>query len=270
MADGSANLMQAVYYKGGYVLLYPRVTAGVDLLEKDVPPNPYASSVSQEFPLGTRCISAEHEWAYCYNGAAALIPGYCVQSPASAGAAHDMDMVTAAADVGDYTVTITPGASTSMTANQYKEGILFTNDLAGEGQSMRIKSHPAITHSTTGILTLYDPVTLALTSATLTGVRKNPYNGVVITPHTTLTGYTVAVVNIPVPINYYFWGIVKGECAIHTIGTVVIGQGVTDDTTTGSVNGAVGPPSAFTERIIGVCVNASVTTDKSLINVNLS
>ena len=270
MADGSVNFMQAIYNKSGFVMHYPNVGAGSDLLEGVVPPDPFAISATQLYPLGTQLIRGEQVWRYALNGGVALVPGFTCQNAASAGAAHDMDMVTAAADVGDYTVTITPGASTSMTANQYKEGILFTNDLAGEGQSIKIKSHPAITHSTTGILTLYDPVTLALTSATLTGVRKNPYNGVVITPHTTLTGYTVAVVNIPVPINYYFWGIVKGECAIHTIGTVVIGQGVTDDTTTGSVNGAVGPPSAFTERIIGVCVNASVTTDKSLINVNLS
>ena len=270
MADGSVKNITAVYNKAGFVIQLPNVGAGVDLLEKSVPPDPFASTAAQQFPLGTTIIRGEQEWRYAYNGGVALVPGYTVQNAASAGAAHDMDMVTAAAAVGDYKITVTPTASTSMTANQYKEGFLFTNDLTGEGQCMKIKSHPAITHSTTGIITLYDPVTLAIDATTLTGVRKNPYDSVVVVPHTTLTGFTVGVCDIPVPINYYFWQCVKGLVAIHTIGTVVIGQGVTDDTTSGSVAGAVGPPSAFTKRIIGVCVNASVTTDKSLIKIDLT
>lgn len=257
-----------VFNESGFVALYPNVGVESELLQ-GYPLDPFAISATQQFPLGTKLIRGEQIWRYALNGAVALVPGFTCQTAASAGSAHDMDMVTAAAAVGDYEITITPTASTSMTANQYKEGYLYTNDLAGEGQCLKIKSHPAITHSTTGIITCYDPVTLALTSSTLTGVRRNPYSGVVVTPHTTLTGMIVGGCDIPVTAAYFFWLQTGGDIALHTIGTVVLGEGVVGDTTSGSVDGAVGPASGATEAVIGFCRNASVTTDKSLIFLTL-
>ena len=266
MTTNAKAFRHQVFNDSGFILEYPAL--GDDLLQ-GFPPDPYLTGTQQLFPLGTGLISAERKWRYVYNGAAALVPGFTVQNAASAGTQHDMDMVTAAADVGDFEITITPAASVSMTKNQYKEGYLWTNDLAGEGQCLKIKSHPAITHSTTGVITTYDPVTLALTADTLTGVRYNLYDNVIVVPHTTLTGLTIGVSNVPIPINDWGWIQTGGPCAIHTIGSVIIGQGVVDDTTSGSVAGAVGPPSGYTERIIGYVMNVSVTTDKSLIMLDV-
>ena len=264
MTTNATAFRHQVFNDSGYILEYPVLA---DDILQGYPPDPFLTGTVQLFPLGTGLISAERRWRYVYNGAAALVPGYTVQSAASAGAAHDMDMVTAAAAVGDFEITITPTASTSMTKNQYREGYLWTNDLAGEGQCLKIKSHPAITHSTTGVITTYDPVTLALTSSTLTGIRYNLYDNVIVTPHTTLTGIGIGVSDVPVPINYYGWIQTKGPAAVAGVGTLVIGQGVTDDTTTGSLAGSVGPPSAFTERIVGFVMNVGVDGDKSLINL---
>jgi len=263
MTTNAKAFRHQVFWDSGYILEYPVV--GEELLQ-GYPPDPFLTGTQQLFPLGTGLISAERRWRYVYNGAAALVPGFTVQSAAKASAGHSMDMVTGAADVGDFEITVTPVTAT-VTKDQYKEGYLWTNDLAGEGQCFKIKSHPAIVHTVAGVITTYDPVTLALTSSTLTGLSYNLYDNVIITPHTTLTGIGIGVSDVPIPINYYGWIQTKGLAAVAGVGTLVIGQGVTDDTTTGSVAGAVGPPSAFTERIVGFVQTVGVDGDKSLINL---
>jgi len=268
MVDGNVQYRHQVFNDSGFVLMYPNIGDQGELLQH-YPPDPFSISSEQRFPLGTKLIQGERVWRYALNGAVALVPGYTCQTAASAGSEHDMDMVTAAADVGDYDITITPTSSVSMTKDQYKEGYLFTNDLAGEGQCLKIKSHPAITHNETGVITCYDPVTLALTASTLTGVRRNPYSGVVITPDTTLTGMIVGACDIPVTIAYYFWMQTGGDIAIHGIGTLVLGDAVSGITSSGTVDGCVGPVEAYTHPVIGFCRNVGVTTDKSLIFLTL-
>lgn len=201
------------------------------------------------------------------NGGVALVPGFTVQSPAAASAGHSMDMVTAAAAVGDTQITVTP-ITDNVTANQYKDGYLFTNDLTGEGQCFRIKSNPAITAAATGVITLYDPVTLAIDATTLTGLRINPYRGVIVTPVTTLTGTVVGVSHRPLVAATYGWIQSKGPAAVHTIGTLVLGQNAIAPT--GTTAGSVGPEAAAgVSAVIGTVMNVSVTTDKSLIFLTL-
>jgi len=255
--------------RSGYTVMLPNVGEGSDLMS-GITPDPYAISSTQLFPLGTKLIQAERVWRYSLNGAAALVPGFTCQSAASAGAEHDVDMVTAAASVGDFEVTITPTSSVSMTANQYKEGYLWFNDETGKGQCMKVKSHPAITHNETGIITLYDPITLAIDSSTQTGIVKNPYSGVVITPDTTLTGMVVGICDIPVTIANYFWLQTGGPCSVNVIGTLVLGGSATGDTSAGTVDGSVGPfATVGTEQNIGSVMKIGATTEKALIFLTL-
>ena len=254
-----------VVNRAGGILVLPNV-GDYDGLLTTPDADPFAQSATQKFPLGTKLVEGDRAWRYVLNGGAALVPGFTTQSPAGV-SGHLMDMVTAAAAVGDLTVTVTP-VSASVTKNQYKDGYLFTNDLAGEGQCFKIKSHPAITHTNTGVITLYDPVTLALTSSCLTGLRACPFNGVIITPHTTLTGMILGVSQIPVTLAQYAWIQSRGPVAVHTIGTLVLGEQAVGDTTSGSVAGAVGPATAGM-AVVGTVMNASVTLDKSLVFLTL-
>jgi len=62
-------------------------------------------------------------------------------------------------------VTLTLGA-TAVTANQYQGGYLAVVDGAGEGQLLKIASHPAADLSTTVVVTLEDGPTTALSTST--------------------------------------------------------------------------------------------------------
>lgn len=230
--------------------------------------NPYdAPTVTQQLPLGTRIVQGEREFRYVKAGGVALVAGFTVQSAPAPSAGHVMDMVTAAAAVGATDITVTP-VTNNITANQYKDGYLFVNDATGEGQCFRVKSNPAITATETGVISLYDPVTLALDATALTGLRLNPYNGVVVTPITTLTGTVVGVSHRAITASYFGWIQTKGPAAVHTIGSLVLGQNAIAPV--GTTAGSVGPEAAAgISAVIGTVMNVSVTTDKSLIFLNL-
>jgi len=255
-----------VVNRSGGVVLLPNVEDFADLLyEVDV--DPFAQSSTQQYPLGTLLIEGERAWRYCLNGGVALVPGFTVQSAAIASAGHSMDMVTAAAVVGALTVTVTP-VTANVTANQYKDGYLFVNDLVGEGQCFKIKSNPAITAAATGVITLYDPVTLALDATTLTGLRVNPFSGVIVTPVTTLTGIVLGASQIPVTAAYYAWIQSAGPAAINGIGTLVLGKNAIAPT--GTTAGCVGPATiAYGEQVVGKVMNVCASTNKSLIYLTI-
>ena len=76
------------------------------------------------------------EFRYALAGAVALDQGKIVAAKAPTGH-HDMDLVTAAAAVGDSSVTVTL-EGTAAAKDIYADGYLFTNDDTGEGQVYRI------------------------------------------------------------------------------------------------------------------------------------
>ena len=130
---------------------------------------------------------------------------------------HDMDKaVTAATSAGSTTVSLeiteASGGSGDLVKDEYADGYLMFNDGPGEGEVYRIKSHPAHDASAdaTCVFTLDEPdgIRTALTTSSLAGIFKSPYNAVAIvdgdaTP-TSRTG-VVGVTTIPVTASYYCW-----------------------------------------------------------------
>lgn len=183
-------------------------------------------------------------------------------------AAHDNDLVTAAAAAGATTVTVTLGA-TLASLNQYEDGILYVNDNAGEGQLFRILSNPAAAASATLVLTLHEKVITALTSSSQTGLIENPYKDVVINPATTV-GRPVGWTNHDVADNSYFWMCSKGDVAALIDGTVVLGESVMPS------NGTAGAVEAYVLSadielpIVGTVTSVvNVTTDYGHIYGNI-
>jgi len=166
------------------------------------------------------------EFVYAQAGSVALNVGRLMQQAVKV-SGHEVDMVTAAAAIGATKVTVTP-ISNSVTINQYAEGYLIINDEAGGGYSYKIKSHPAITHANTGIVTLEEgsAIRVALTAATQSGFRKHPADEVLEAPLAE-TGVLVGVTVREVDANDYCWLQTKGTCAVLTNGTVVVGEPVT-------------------------------------------
>jgi len=241
-----------VFNDSGYILMFPNLGEDADLLQS-YPPNPYAESATQLYPLGTKLIQGERVWRYCKNGAAALAIAGLVQSPAVAHAEQNYNIACGAvAAIGAYEVVITSTANLDTTPNDEKnsfaEGYLFVNDEAGEGQCYKIKSNDALSGTGNSTFVLYDPLTIALSTSSQLGLIHNLYDRVIIAAAVT-SGHVIGVPLIAVSTaSYYFWCQTGGPAPVWNNGTEVLGTMVTIGTTAGK-----GDPMAAvtTELIIG-------------------
>lgn len=107
------------------------------------------------------------------------------------------------------TVTLTLGA-TAVTANQYRGGYLAVVDGAGEGQLLKIASHPAADGSTTVTVTLEDaPATALSTSTSEVSLLPATGNNLVIMP-TTPTNVPFGLAMYPIAAESYGFFLTKG------------------------------------------------------------
>lgn len=231
----------------------------------------FAESATQLLPLGSKVVQGDRVFRYVKNGAAGIARGKLVAG-AAAPSDHDVDLAVAvAAASGATQVTITNGASTALTANMYAGGYLFVNDEAGEGQCLRIKSHPAASTSASCVITLYDPLTVALTTASQVGLRKNPYADIVVSP-TTPAASPLGVTCCALTANYFGFIQTAGPCAVLTNGTVLVGKKCAVGlTTAGSVD--VTPLNSVDaggqEPCVGIVMTVGGTGEYSLVNLLL-
>jgi hypothetical protein len=226
----------------------------------------YQQSVTQKEKLGTvRYTEDGRAFAYARAGTTALGAALLTQSaPVSSTAMEEILSATQAWAVGDTTVTVTFGAA--VVADQYKDGWLYTNKVAGLGYIYQIKGHPAGTADVK--VDLYTPVRLATTASTGEwSAVQNIQNEVVVFPITTVTGVPAGVPAIPITASYYFWNQVKGPCAVYATGTLVQGALVVPDNagTAGYVEPVVFATSF--DIPVGVCWKVNATGEVCLINL---
>jgi hypothetical protein len=198
---------------------------GITLADAD----PYTESATQLFPLGSTLNLGDRVFKYAQmNGA--VTAGKVLQQAANIIANHSQMTATAvvAVSTGDTVeISVETQGDTDITANQYQEGYLFVNDADGEGQSWKIKSHPAHDHSADAsiVITCYGKVSTALATASELCLTTNPYKDVIIAP-TAETGMVVGVTNIDMTDDYFGWLQVRGPKALLASGTIVLGQQV--------------------------------------------
>ena len=173
-----------------------------------------ALTSDQRHKLGTRMAFADGRvYRYAKDSGAGIAAGRLVQAPAT-DTADDMDLAwSAGAAVGG--TTITTGTSLTITKDQYKDGWLYTNDGAGEGQIYPIKSNTAVSSAPACVFTIdeEDGFVIALTAtSSLFGVQYNLYDGVLVQP-TTITNAAVGVSTTTVTASYYTWIQTWGPCA---------------------------------------------------------
>lgn len=203
--------------------------------------DPWAESVGQKYPLGTKLTYGEREFVYAKMGATAGVPGNLYQAVVPLAGHIDEAIDTPA--VGDTTIAFTPNTVTTddLAANELADGYIWINDDTGEGHLYKIKSHPAIVGGVSGVLTLYDPIRLAIGASGTATVLHNRYRNVIVHPSPP-TAIIAGVCGFIVTANYYCWLQTKGPCAVLTQGTVVIADVVVPSAT---VDGAVMPSAAF-------------------------
>ena len=228
----------------------------------------------QRHKLGTRMALADGRvFRYAKDSGSGIAAGRLVQAPAT-DAADDMDLAwSAGAAVGG--TTITTGTSLTITKDQYKEGWLYTNDGAGEGQIYPIKSNTAVSSAAGCVFTIDDEdgFAVALTATSyLFGVVYNLYDGVLVQP-TTITTAAVGVSTTTVTASYYTWLQTWGPCALLDTGASwVVGDQLTSGET-GAAGAAIllDSSSAQDNQSIGYSMYiVPVTTDFGFVNLTIA
>lgn len=233
--------------------------------------NLYEESSTQKHPLGTRRrLSDGREFVYVKAGATNIVSGVVCQTATTDPTNTANLAVTANANVGERSIAFTMGDSTrANTANAYAEGWAYINLHAANGATAyKIRYHAAIAANAGGTLYLYDKVRANITTSNKVSLAYNKHAGVLV--HASVpTGAIVGVTLQAVTANYYAWLQTKGEAAVLTQGTLVVGDHCIPDSTT---DGAVGPNAngSETEQIVGRVVQVNANGQHSLIDLAIA
>lgn len=238
----------------------PKTTGYAQTVEQDV----HVTSENPRAKLGEKVRTADGRiYRYAKAGATALDPGKLTVA-ATPVANHQNIAVAAAAAVGDTSVTVTLGA-TAATAGQYAEGYMVVNDADGEGIAYKVSTNAAADGSESCVVTLEDPIKVALTTSSEVSLVYNVYDNVVISA-VDQADVVVGVPNVSVAANYYFWAQTGGPCAI--LADEVIAQGAAA-TIGSSTAGSVETLDAVAEPIVGHAIVAAVDTEYRAVNLCL-
>lgn len=159
-------------------------------------------------------------------------------------------------------VTVTLGA-TAATANQYAGGFVVVNDANGEGQTLRVASHPAADASATLALTLEEDATTVLTTSSEVCLLPAHGKDVIIQP-TTVTGAQVGIGLTTIAAGSYGFLTSKGITSCLAGGAIGVGLGIS----IGSVAGSVSVAAATTARL-GYAAQAGVDTEYRAVFIDL-
>ena len=203
-------------------------------------------SKTQKEVLGSLRLTADgRKFRYAKAGAAALGAGLMgILAPVIA--LHINCSVAKAAAIGDREVQITVGA-TAVTVDQYKDGYLQINDGTGEGMQYGIESNTACAVNGTTVVSLKDPIQVALVAAATSEVSliPNPWNGV--TESATSESGAAGIAPVAVTIAYYYWCQTGGVAVVLAEGTDAIGTTLE----LGAGAGAVKVQAGYTCNLVG-------------------
>ena len=235
--------------------------------------DPYTESATQLFPLGSVLNWGDRVFRYAQVDGA-ITAGLCVQQPIIVANHTQMSATDAYAITTSETtvISIETAGDTDLTENQYKEGYLYVNDGTGQGQSWKIKSHPAHDHSADASceITVYGKVSTALVASGTSqlSLMENPYKDVIVAP-VAETGAVVGVTNIDMTDDYYGWIQTKGPKAVLAASTLVLGHNAVrnDTTTAGAVMADNGDD--LVQEIGTVMASVVVDSEYCMIDLNI-
>jgi hypothetical protein len=196
-------------------------------------------------------------WRYSQAGAVNLAAGLATVTPAKV-ANHTNVAVAVAAAVGSRSVSVTLGA-TAMTQGQYDGGYLVVNDTPGIGLAYHIAGSSAIASSGTGVVTLEEPIQVALTTSSKVTFTPNPWSNTIVHPGSTSALFCNGDTDIPVAATYFYWSQTGGMTSTLSDGVVAKGTGAI--LTTNAIAGALITEAAasITQRV-AIAVEATVDT----------
>ena len=230
--DSNLNLTDGGTISAALTLNVDSTTTAVNttVLHGKLAADPYAVGTDQLFPLGTELTYGQRTFKYAFMNGAVTAGKLLQQAPH---VAHHINMTVTNADaaagyshaVGSTTISVETNG-TDLVLNEFADGYLLVNDAQGEGQLLRIKSHPAHDHSddATVIFTTYDPLSTAIVkNASQLSAHHNIYNHVIVAPATE-TGAIVGATLRDMPDNNYGWVVTKGPAGLLAGETMVLGH----------------------------------------------
>jgi hypothetical protein len=235
--------------------------------------NPFTSgttsvtdSLGNDIPLGSVLYYGDRVFRYGLAGGVALTAGKLVQTAVGTKADHQDLAPTAAVAAGEYEISVET-AGTDLTLNQYAGGYLYVNDGAGEGQCLKIKSNPVHDHSSdpSVVITCHDALATAVATSSKVSLIADPWTAVLVAPAAE-TGAAMGCPVVDMAASAYGWFQTYGPAAVLTVGTIVLGHNVVRSAT---VAGGVAPATSDILDIVGTCMLVDVTTDYSLIKLNI-
>lgn len=148
----------------------------------------------QQMPFGAYAETNDGRgFRYSKVGAVSTVPGKVYASAAwdSTNQAPVGGLAVGAAAIGATTVTLT--GTLTLAANLLSGGYLVTDVTPGQGYIYRIKSNTAVVSAANCVITLDDPIIVALTTASKVVLVKHPYDQVIVSPGGASTGAPVGV-----------------------------------------------------------------------------
>lgn len=227
--------------------------------------NLFESETVKSQALGTRIVGDNgSEFRYVKAGAL-LVAGNVLQSPAMGTDHNALVVVSGTKGSNEVVVTLATAAATK---DLYADGLMSINVTPGLGESYIISGHAAQT-STTGNLTLIlaEPLRTTLSTATRVALKKSPYNGVIQSPVTTLTGSSVGVAYFAIPSGEYGWIQTKGLCSVLSDNSSIIMGSAVEVSLSVAGSAALGG-TAGTQRL-GTSLQAKDSTKVIVVDLNI-
>lgn len=217
--------------------------------------------------LGGAMIFADgRQFRYVENAAVLLVSGDVIQSSAPI-TNHVLQTPSTAGVVGDRALAVTMGA-TAVTVDQYKDGYMSVPVGAAFGTVYTVRAHAPVGSGGVFTIPLFEELIVAIpTTANSVSLVANQYKGVIQMPVTTITGGIVGVAQFAIPASEFGWVQTRGPCPVTTNGSLIIGNNAAVLVTAA---GSAGPQAADTSILIGRVLNVATTTNKSLVDLNIS
>ena len=222
----------------------------------------FAYSSTQGQDIGAFATTGDGRgFRYSLVGAVTVVPGKVYQGPAqdTTNLNPSGGLAVAAAAIGATQVTLT--GSLTLTANQLAGAIMVVNVTPGAGYTYKVKGNTAVTSAANCVVTLEDPIWVALTTSSTVVFALNTYSGTVVAP-ATLTSSVAGVYITPITNAYYGWIQTHGPVGCLETGTGTVGTQL--GVLIGGTIGSLAPAIAGT-NVVAYALGTCITTNYGLV-----
>lgn len=230
------------------------------------PQDVFTSSATQGTDLGAYATTGDSRgFRYCLMGGVTAVPGKVYQGPAQDTTNQNPSggLAVSAAAIGATQVTLT--GSLTLAANLLAGGFMSVAVTPGQGYTYKVKGNTAVSAAASCVVTLEDPILVALTTSSKVVFQLNPYSGVVVAP-ATMTSAITGVPVYPITNAQYGWLQTHGPVGCLQTGTGTCGTAL--GVLQGGTIGSLAPAIAGTP-IIAHALGTNVTGEYDLVNLVL-